>query len=69
MLEKHRQYDGDFKVSAVRLLESSDRPLVEVARGDRGYRGACFGGGGSRFGRKVGDVFVLQVVLKCCVSS
>jgi transposase-like protein len=33
MLEKRRQYDGDFKVSAVRLLESSDRPLVEVARG------------------------------------
>lgn len=32
MAEKRRQYDRHFKLSAVRLLESSDRPLVQVAR-------------------------------------
>jgi transposase len=33
MSEKRRQFDRDFKLSAVRLLESSDRPLEQVARG------------------------------------
>lgn len=32
MAEKRRQYDRHFKLSAVRLLESSDKPLVQVAR-------------------------------------
>ena len=32
MLEKRRQYDRHFKLSAVRLLESSDKPLVQVAQ-------------------------------------
>lgn len=32
MSEKRRQYDRHFKLSAVRLLESSDKPLVQVAR-------------------------------------
>jgi transposase len=33
MLEKRRQFDRDYKLSAVRLLESSDKPLALVARG------------------------------------
>lgn len=33
MGEKRRQYGGDFKLSAVRLLEESDKPLDQVARG------------------------------------
>ena len=33
MREKRRQYDRDYKVSAVKLLESSDQPLDLVARG------------------------------------
>jgi transposase len=33
MKEKRRQYDRAFKLSAVRLLESSEKPLVQVARG------------------------------------
>jgi transposase len=33
MFGKRRQYDRDFKLSAVRLLDSSDKPLVQVARG------------------------------------
>ncbi len=33
MGEKRRQYDRDFKLSAVRFLESSDQPLELVARG------------------------------------
>ena len=33
MNEKRRQFDRDYKISAVRLLESSDRPLELVARG------------------------------------
>jgi transposase-like protein len=33
MREKRRQYDRDYKVSAVKLLESSDKPLDLVARG------------------------------------
>jgi transposase len=32
MAEKRQQYDRHFKISAVRLLESSDKPLVQVAR-------------------------------------
>jgi transposase len=32
MAEKRRQYDRHFKLSAVRLLESSDKPLIQVAR-------------------------------------
>jgi transposase len=32
MKEKRRQYDRSFKLSAVRLLVGSDRPLVQVAR-------------------------------------
>jgi transposase len=32
MLSHRRQYDRDFKVSAVRLLAESDRSLSEVAR-------------------------------------
>ncbi len=32
MKEKRRQYDRPFKLSAVKLLESSDKPLVQVAR-------------------------------------
>jgi transposase len=32
MAEKRQQYDGRFKVSAVRLLASSDKPLEQVAR-------------------------------------
>lgn len=32
MLEKRRQYDRAFKLSAVRLLIGSDKPLVQVAR-------------------------------------
>jgi transposase len=32
MSEKRRQYDRDYKLTAVRLLESSDRPLQMVAR-------------------------------------
>lgn len=32
MAEKRQQYDGHFKLSAVRLLESSDKPLLQVAR-------------------------------------
>ncbi len=33
MREKRRQFDRDYKLSAVRLLESSDQPLDLVARG------------------------------------
>jgi transposase len=33
MSERRRQYDRGFKLSAVRLLESSDKPLEQVARG------------------------------------
>jgi transposase len=33
MGEKRRQFDKDYKLSAVRLLESSDKPLELVARG------------------------------------
>jgi transposase len=33
MKEKRRQYDRAFKLSAARLLESSDKPLEQVARG------------------------------------
>ena len=32
MVEKRRQYDRDYKLSAVRLLEQSDQPLSQVAR-------------------------------------
>jgi transposase len=32
MSEKRRQYDRDYKISAVRLLESSGNPLEQVAR-------------------------------------
>lgn len=32
MSEKRRKFDGTFKVSAVRLLESSDKSLEQVAR-------------------------------------
>jgi transposase-like protein len=32
MVEKRRQYDGDFKIKAVALLAKSDKPLVQVAR-------------------------------------
>jgi len=32
MTEKRRQYDRTFKLSAVRLLESSDKPLEQIAR-------------------------------------
>jgi transposase len=31
-MSKRRQYNREFKISAVRLLEESDKPLVEVAR-------------------------------------
>jgi transposase len=33
MREKRRQFDKDYKLSAVRLLESSDKPLDLVALG------------------------------------
>lgn len=33
MREKRRQFDRDYKLSAVRLLESSDQPLELVAQG------------------------------------
>jgi transposase len=33
MSEKRRQFDKDYKLSAVRLLESSDKSLISVARG------------------------------------
>lgn len=33
MVEKRRQFDRDYKLSAVRLLEQSDQPLEQVARG------------------------------------
>jgi transposase len=33
MGEKRRQFDRDYKLSAVRLLEQSDEPLELVARG------------------------------------
>ncbi|GEM_PF-1124168 len=33
MGEKRRQYDRDYKLSAVKLLESSEQPLELVARG------------------------------------
>ena len=33
MSERRRQYDSSFKLSAVRLLESSEEPLEQVARG------------------------------------
>ena len=32
MAEKRQQYDRHFKLSAVRLLESSDKPLEQAAR-------------------------------------
>jgi transposase-like protein len=32
MAERRRQYDGDFKIKAVALLENSDKPLDQVAR-------------------------------------
>jgi transposase len=32
MIGKRRHYDRAFKLAAVRLLESSDKPLVQVAR-------------------------------------
>lgn len=31
--EKRRQFDRNYKLSAVRLLERSDKPLEQVARG------------------------------------
>lgn len=33
MSEKRRKFDRNFKLSAVRLLMSSDKPLEQVARG------------------------------------
>jgi transposase len=33
MKERRQQYDRAFKLSAVRLLLSSDKPLIQVARG------------------------------------
>jgi transposase len=33
MREKRRQFDKDYKLSAVKLLESSEKPLDLVARG------------------------------------
>jgi transposase len=33
MKERRRQYDRSFKLSAVRLLLSLDKPLIQVARG------------------------------------
>ena len=33
MPEERRKFDRNFKLSAVRLLESSDKPLEQVARG------------------------------------
>lgn len=33
MSERRRQYDSNFKLSAVRLLESSEESLEQVARG------------------------------------
>ena len=33
MSEKRRKFDRDYKVSAVRLMESTDKPLEQVARG------------------------------------
>jgi transposase len=33
MSEKRRRFDRNFKLSAVGLLESSDKPLEQVARG------------------------------------
>jgi transposase len=33
MKEKRRQFDGAFKLSAVKLLDESDKPLELVARG------------------------------------
>jgi len=33
MSEKRRQYDRNFKLSAVRLLNNSEQPLDQVARG------------------------------------
>jgi transposase len=33
MKERRRQYDRAFKLSAVRLLLGSDKPLIQVARG------------------------------------
>lgn len=32
MKNKRRQFDREFKLSAVKLLAASDKPLVEVAR-------------------------------------
>ncbi len=32
MKEKRRRFDRNYKLSAVRLLESSDKPLEQVAR-------------------------------------
>jgi transposase len=32
MSKRRRQYNREFKLSAVRLLESSEKPLAEVAR-------------------------------------
>ena len=32
MAERRQQYDSSFKLSAVRLLESSEEPLEQVAR-------------------------------------
>jgi len=33
MVEKRRQYDRAFKLSAVKLLEQSDQPIEQLARG------------------------------------
>lgn len=33
MTERRRRYDRDFKLSAVRLLAESEKPLCEIARG------------------------------------
>jgi len=33
MSERRRQYDSSFKLSAIRLLDNSEEPLEQVARG------------------------------------
>ena len=41
MGEKRRQYDKDYKLSAVRLLEQSEQPCELVARGFQSCGGSC----------------------------
>lgn len=56
MSEKRQRFDRNFKLSAVRLLESSDKPLVQVAR-ELGISGSMLRRWRSQVGEKGAESF------------